>query len=374
MSARYLYIHVPFCLRRCSYCDFAVHATQTAPVDAWLESIDRELELVRREQGWDRLALETVYLGGGTPSLLGPGAVPRLIERLEAHASWGSDVEFTAEANPESFTRELAFDWKAAGVNRISLGAQTFDPAVLRWMGRLHGSDGPARAVAVAGEAGIENVSIDLIFGVPARFGRDWAADLRRVIDLRPAHVSLYGLTAEAATPLGRWVSEGRETLMEEDSYADEYRLAADMLGAAGFEHYEVSNFARPGRRSRHNGAYWTGAAYVGLGPGAHSFYPPRRAWNVRSWDAYRDALAEGRLPRDDEETVEAEARRLEAIWLGLRTADGLDLAGWSSAASGLAETWRAHGWAAVDGPRLRLTTEGWLLLDRLTVEMEAVA
>jgi len=374
MSARYLYIHVPFCLRRCSYCDFAVHATPTAPVDEWLDCIDRELELVRAEQGWGRLDLATIYLGGGTPSLLGPGAVPRLVDLLGRHAAWPGDVEFTAEANPETFTPALAADWKAAGVNRISLGAQTFDPKVLRWMGRMHGPDGPARAIAAARNASIDNVSIDLIFGVPARFNRDWTGDLERVVALDPAHVSLYGLTAEAATPLGRWVKEGREILSDEDSYAEEYRTAVRMLTQAGFEHYEVSSFARPGRQSRHNGAYWTGEAYIGLGPGAHSFFPPRRVWNLRSWDAYRSALAGRMLPRDDEETVDAAAQRLEQIWLSLRTKGGLDLNGWSGRAAQLGEQWQARGWAAVDGGRLRLTPEGWLLLDRLAVELEGVA
>jgi len=374
MSARYLYIHVPFCLRRCSYCDFAVHATQSAPVDAWLNTVDRELALVREEQAWGRLDLATIYLGGGTPSLLGVGAIPRLVEQLHKHAAWAHDVEFTAEANPETFTPDLAADWRAAGVNRISLGAQTFNPQVLQWMGRLHGSDGPARAIEAARSAGIDNVSIDLIFGVPARFNRDWAADLERVIGFDPAHVSLYGLTAEAATPLGRWVKEGREVLTDEDTYAEEYRTAVRLLTAAGFEHYEVSNFAKPGLRSRHNGAYWTGAAYVGLGPGAHSFYPPRRVWNVRDWAKYREMVTEGRLPREDEETVDAAAERLERIWLSLRTNGGLDLSRWSARAGELAEIWQAQGWAAVQGSSLRLTTEGWLLLDRLAVELEGVA
>jgi len=374
MSARYLYIHVPFCLRRCSYCDFAVQATRSAPVDAWLQAIDRELELLRAEQAWDRLDLETIYLGGGTPSLLGTGAVPRLVEILRRYADWTDAVEFTAEANPETFTPELAADWRAAGVNRISLGAQTFHPKALRWMGRLHGADGPGRAVASAREAGIDNISIDLIFGLPERFNRNWVADLEHALALDPTHVSLYGLTAEPATPLGRWVSEGREILCDEETYAQEYRTAVRLLTEAGLEHYEVSNFARPGKQSRHNSAYWTGAAYIGLGPGAHSFHPPRRVWNDRSWDACQAALAEGRLPRADEETVDAAAERLERIWLSLRTRGGLPVAGSSERASSLARRWQEAGWAAVEGGRMRLTTEGWLLLDRLAIEWEGVA
>src|SRR5690606_18225905 len=228
------------------------------------------------------LQLRTVYVGGGTPSLLGAGAMEALRRRLEPYVRLADDVEWTVEANPESFDEAVARGWREAGVNRLSLGAQTFDEGALRWMGRLHDADGPARAVEAARRAGIENVSLDLIFGLPARLGRDWGADLDRALALEPTHVSLYGLTAEPATPLGRWVGEGRETLADEDAYEAEYMLAADRLAAAGYVHYEVSNFARPGRESRHNSAYWTGAAYLGLGPSAHSYVPPERRWNLR--------------------------------------------------------------------------------------------
>src|SRR5690606_19774273 len=250
----------------------------------------------------------TLYIGGGTPSLLGAAGLARLAERIRPFARWDADaVEWTCEANPESFTAEVASGWKAAGVNRISLGAQTFHEPALRWMGRMHGPDGPVRAMVVAREAGFENVSLDLIFGLPERLGRDWGGDLERVIALEPEHVSLYGLTAEAATPLGRWVREGREALAGEDRYAEEYLLAHERLGAAGFEPYEVSNFSLSGRRSRHNIAYWTGAPYAALGPGAHAFYPPLRRWNLRGWQAYREAIEDHRLPIDGHEEVSME-------------------------------------------------------------------
>ncbi|HET9985364.1 MAG TPA: radical SAM family heme chaperone HemW [Longimicrobiales bacterium] len=373
MTPAYLYIHVPFCLRRCSYCDFAVTATREPPIDAWLDAIDAELTLLAREEGWAApLELRTLYIGGGTPSLLGLGAMERLRARLERHARWDdAAVEWTAEANPETLTPALAADWRAAGVNRISLGAQTFHEPTLRWMGRLHGADGPARAVAACRESGIDNVSLDLIFGLPARLGRDWDADLGRAIALEPAHVSLYGLTAESGTPLGRWVAEGRERMVDEDAYAAEYLLAAERMGAAGFEHYEVSNFARSGRQSVHNGAYWTGAAYVGLGPGAHSFLPPERRWNERDWMAYRHALEEGRLPRVGAERVDADAARLESLWLGLRASAGVPLDRLGRDQLRLVDRWVAEGWAHTGDDRLRLTRHGWLLLDRLAVELD---
>ncbi|MDP9349305.1 MAG: coproporphyrinogen III oxidase, partial [Gemmatimonadota bacterium] len=229
---------------------------------------------------------------------------------------------------------------------------------------------GPVRAMLAARAAGFDNVSVDLIFGLPRRLGRDWAADLERTLELEPEHVSLYGLTAEPGAPLGRWVGEGREALADEDRYADEYLLAHERLTGAGFEHYEVSNFGLPGRASRHNFVYWTGAPYAALGPGAHAFYPPLRRWNLRSWDAYRDAVARGRLPTDDEEVVDATDATLERVWLGLRTRLGHPLRGATPRQRELAGRWTERGWATVEEEMLRLTGDGWLLLDRLAVEM----
>lgn len=373
MKPQFLYLHVPFCLRRCSYCDFAVQAVREPPVAVWLDAIEAELARVAEAEQWDGpLSLQTVYVGGGTPSLLGPGAMSALRRRLEPYARWDEDLEWTVEANPESFDAELARDWRAAGVNRLSLGVQTFHEAALRWMGRLHGPEGPARAVEAARAAGIDNYSLDLIFGLPGRLGRDWAADLERVRSLDPAHISLYGLTAEPATPLGRWVREGRERLADEEAYEAEYHLAAERLAAAGFEHYEVSNFAKPDHRSRHNSAYWTGAPYLGLGPSAHSYMPPVRRWNLRDWEAYRSAVAAGGVAVAEAERVEGDAARLERSWLALRTSDGLARDGWSPVQERLVRRWVEAGWANPETERaVRLTPAGWLLLDRLAVEFD---
>jgi oxygen-independent coproporphyrinogen III oxidase len=358
-------------VRRCSYCDFAVEAVREPPVEAWLDCVEREFVLLAGERRWDLpLEVDTLYVGGGTPSLLGTGAMAELGRRLRGVVRWDpAAVEWTCEANPESFTPELAADWREAGVNRISLGVQTFHEPALRWMGRLHGPDGPGRAMRAAREAGFDNVSVDLIFALPRRLGRDWAADLERALGLEPEHVSLYGLTAEPGAPLGRWVAEGRERLADEDEYADEYLLAHTRLGEAGFRHYEVSNFARGGLLSRHNGVYWTGAPYAALGPGAHGFYPPLRRWNMRSWDAYRGAVSAGRLPTDGEETVGEEDAALERAWLLLRTDRGFPLADAAPGQREVAAEWVRFGWATMDEAVLRLTAEGWLLLDRLAVE-----
>ena len=369
---RHLYVHVPFCLRRCSYCDFAVQAVSAAPTDAWLTAVAREIALLHDEAPvLTGSVLDTIYIGGGTPSLIGAAGMNGLRDVLAQSFTWPAAVEWTAEANPETLSEDVARGWVDAGVNRLSLGAQTFDANVLRWMGRMHGVDGPGKAVAAARAAGITNLSLDLIFGLPARFQRDWSQDLKRLIDLGPDHVSLYGLTAEQATPLGRWIAEGRETLAAEDRYAQEYLLAVERLSAAGYEHYEVSNFARPGLASRHNQAYWLDAPYVGLGPGAHSYLPPRRCWNVRDWSEYARRLEESTSPRESEEQVDAETAGLERTWLGLRTSSGLRLEELAPGQLSRFQEWQQSGLARVSGNVARLTAEGWLLLDRLVVELD---
>ena len=371
MQPEYLYVHAPFCARRCSYCDFAVHVASEPPVEPWAEAVGGELKRLADQEGWDEpLELRTLYLGGGTPSLLGIGAIARLREALEATARLDGVTEFTAEANPESFTPELARDWVASGVGRVSFGAQTFHEPTLRWMGRLHGPEGPGRAVRIARAAGVDNLSLDLIFAVPERLGRSLDDDLDRLLALEPEHVSVYGLTVEEETPLGRWVDAGREAMPDDERYREEYLRLSDRLKAEGFVHYEVSNFGRPGREAVHNQAYWQGVPYIGLGNGAHSYLPPRRWWNRRDWFAYRTEVAGGGSGREDEERVSAEDARLERVWLGLRTREGLGRDELTPEQERLVGGWRRSGLAEADDGRVRLTTEGWLVLDRLAVEL----
>ncbi|NNL31057.1 MAG: coproporphyrinogen III oxidase family protein, partial [Gemmatimonadetes bacterium] len=243
-----VYVHAPFCARRCTYCDFAVSVRTTGDADEWLSALEAEWRIVEQE-GLFSVAdtLDTLYVGGGTPSLLGPRAMSGLAEIVGRERLGANHLEWTAEANPESFTPDVAEGWAIAGVNRLSLGAQSFHPGTLRWMGRLHGPGGPERALDDARRVGIDNVSVDLIFGLPPDVGRSWAGDLARVLDLDVPHVSLYGLTVESGTALGRAVREGRELPVDEEQYRDEFLLAAETLTAAGYLHYEVSNFARPG-------------------------------------------------------------------------------------------------------------------------------
>jgi len=369
-----VYVHAPFCARRCLYCDFAVTVRKTGDLEGWVRALAGELVYVQRE-GLFALSdhLRTLYVGGGTPSLLGPQAMQGLARVIGPDRLSDPELEWTAEANPESFTADVAEGWRAAGVNRISLGAQSFDAGALRWMGRLHGADGPPAAVEIARDVGIDNVSVDLIFGLPSHLGRSWEDDLHRAVDLDVPHISLYGLTVEAGTALGRAVKERRETPVDDDQYREEFLVAAEVLIAAGYRHYEVSNFARPGFESRHNATYWLGQPYLGLGNGAHSFAPPVRRWNLRAWEEYSLAARSSRNPEAEREVLDTAAVALERIWLGLRTDQGLVRPPEGTAVAGLVDDWIERGLARQMQDRVCLTTQGWLLLDRLAVDYDAV-
>jgi oxygen-independent coproporphyrinogen-3 oxidase len=371
---RSVYVHAPFCTRRCVYCDFAVTVDPDGDAGGWGEALAAELDLIGREGIFGMAPrLSTLYVGGGTPSVLGPGAMDVLAKVVGEDRLSDPDLEWTAEANPESFTVELAERWRASGVNRVSLGVQSFHEPTLRWMGRLHGAEGAVRAVTTAKEAGITNVSIDLIFGLPADIGRSWSEDLDRALEVDVPHVSLYGLSVEARTPLGRLVAEGREPPVDEERYRDEFLAAAERLTSAGYEHYEVSNFARDGLVSRHNSAYWDGRSYLGLGNGTHSYRHPMRRWNVRDWEVYRTGVLTGEGSEEEREELSDEAAALERVWLGLRTRDGLARSDLGTEAAQLTQAWAGEGLAEFFDDRVRLTPAGWLELDRLAVDLDVL-
>lgn len=366
MSSRHLYVHVPFCRRRCSYCDFAIAVRRSVPVDEYLAGIERELALRFSKTGsWE---LETLYLGGGTPSLLGSDGVARLVGLIRSRASLATDAEVTLEANPDDVTRESATAWRAAGINRLSIGAQSFDPNVLAWMHRTHSVDRIREAVDTAREVGLTNLSLDLIFSLPENLERDWERDLELALSLDPAHVSLYGLTVEGGTPLGRWVERGAVAEAPEERYEREYLTAHDRLAAAGLEHYEVSNFGRPGFRSRHNSMYWTGSPWAGIGPSAHEFDGAIRRWNVSAYAEWARRLASGADPVAGSETLTDDHREIERVYLALRTSRGLEL---DEDQARRAAPWIDEGWATLGtGQVLRLTPSGWLRLDSLAGDL----
>jgi oxygen-independent coproporphyrinogen-3 oxidase len=366
---RHLYVHVPFCARRCSYCDFAIAVRDDVPVDAYLAGIAAELRLRFPED--DRWELDTLYLGGGTPSRLGGAGVAQLLELLRRRIVLAQDAEVTLEANPDDVHSDNVAAWSAAGVNRVSLGTQSFDNGALSWMHRVHDASQAIDAVRRVREAGIDNVSVDLIFALPETLGRSWERDLACTLALAPTHVSLYGLTIEHATPLGRWVARGEVAESPEERYEAEFLQAHQAMTAAGFEHYEVSNFALPGRRSRHNSAYWSGVPYAGIGPSAHGFDGFGRRWNVAPYEQWRRRVASGEDPIAGSEVLTAENRLIELVYLGLRTSGGLRL---SEQQVRVVRPWIEAGWASVEpDARLVLSAHGWLRLDALAQSLTAI-
>lgn len=368
---RHLYLHVPFCARRCSYCDFAIAVRREVPWREFARAVGTECEI--RAVRDHAAPLRTVYLGGGTPSRLGSPGVAALLDALRAHVTVEDDAEVTLEANPEDISVEAVRAWRDAGVNRLSIGIQSFDDLVLSWMHRVHDASGARRAVEAVREAGMDAFSLDLIFATPDRLARNWEQDLAQIVALAPDHVSLYGLTIEPHTPLGRWHERGQEREAGEDRYEREFLLAHDMLQSAGFEHYEVSNFARPGKRARHNSAYWLGVPYLGLGPSAHGFDGEARRWNIDAFAAWERAVGMLTDPVGGEEFLTHENRTAEAVYLGLRTTDGLLL---EDGESSRVAAWRDAGWVTLqhtpDGVRAVCTAHGWLRLDALAADLTA--
>jgi putative oxygen-independent coproporphyrinogen III oxidase len=364
----HLYLHVPFCARRCSYCDFAIAVRHTVPSERYADAILAEWEAWQDHPAWGASpGLDTVYFGGGTPSLLGTASLARIVDALVARRGLGPNAELTLEVNPDDVTPASAAAWRGAGVNRISLGVQSFNPRVLAWMHRTHTQEQVPVAVAVLREAGLDNISLDLIFGLPTELGRSWSDDLDQALRLEPLHLSVYGLTVESHTPLARWVARGETRPPLDASYAEEFLTAHARLTAAGYEHYEVSNYGRPGRRAIHNQAYWKRAPFVGLGPSAHSGFQVERRWNQREWAAYDAAISRGESPVAGRELLDADALRIEGLYLGLRTLDGLPAAQIPGPES---EQWSRAGWLVSADGRSRLTPEGWLRMDALIAQL----
>jgi oxygen-independent coproporphyrinogen-3 oxidase len=264
--------------------------------------------------------------------------------------------------------------WREAGINRLSIGIQSFNDAVLQWMHRVHDAAAAEQAVRAAREAGIRALSIDLIFALPAALNRNWRDDLARALALEPEHISLYGLTVEPQTPLGRWTASGLVAEAPEGGYEEQFLLAHALLTGAGYEHYEVSNFAKPGKRAVHNSAYWGGASYLGAGPSAHGFDGRTRRWNVAPYAGWLEQVGNGADPMAGSEQLSPANHLTEAVYLGLRTRDGLAV---TQADQPLVSRWVRAGWLefpdAANELHVRCTPEGWLRLDGLAADLTAL-
>jgi oxygen-independent coproporphyrinogen-3 oxidase len=385
---RSLYLHIPFCSRRCPYCDFAVQVGGLEPQEPYVEALLAEVRWLA-QAGLAPLPLRTVYLGGGTPSLLRPALLERLLEAVADGFGLEPDAEVTLEVNPEGVSAELTRTWRSCGINRISLGVQSLDDPTLRWLGRSHDSAQAELAIRAVAKAGFSNLSCDLIYAIPGQSSAAFEQGLRTVLQYHPQHLSCYELTVEKGTSLFRQVAAGTSPAPKEDDFLEQRRLAVDLLAGAGLQRYEVSNYAIPGHESQHNLNYWTGQAYLAAGCGAHGFLGAAEAarlglggeglggeglalryWHLRNATTYSRSVAQGKLGVSRHEWLGTEELRLEKLACGLRLAEGVDLD--TSPQLQVAAELERLGLLELSGRRARATARGVDLLDRLTLELAA--
>jgi putative oxygen-independent coproporphyrinogen III oxidase len=390
-----VYLHVPFCHHRCGYCDFATEAVGSLAGDEleallvrYVDALERDLARQARAHGWPTVT--SVFVGGGTPTLLPPALLARVVRSVAEHLPVRADVEVTVECNPETASAELFGAMVDAGVTRVSMGAQSFDPSVLATLERIHRPHRSAEAIDLARAAGIGQVSLDLIYGTPGEDRASWHATLAAVLAAGVDHVSAYALSVHANTALGRAVAAGITPAPDDDVQRERFDETRSVLGAAGFDHYELSNFARtPASRSRHNVLYWRHGDYLGVGVGAHAHVDGRRWWTTRSTTRYLEAIeaiaelgapavsgavdAAGRaVAVTGEEELDVEARRLERLLLGLRIREGLHPRDVPPIDALALEDALAAGLVRTSCGRLQATEEGWFLLDEAVRRLTA--
>ncbi len=379
-----LYLHIPFCLSKCPYCDFNTYEGIEPLIGAYVTALGREIEL------WGgllkRARVTSVYFGGGTPSYIPPASIESTMAAIRASFDLLPDAEISMEANPGDITPECVESWRSSGMNRLSIGVQSFDDDLLLSLGRRHNSREAAEAALVAKSNGFENFSLDLMFGLPNQAFDQWRHSVERCLELEPRHMSLYGLALEPGTPLEADVRLGRTPLPDPDLAADMYTLAEDRLAAAGFDHYEISNWAKPGYESAHNLAYWKLTPFLGLGAGAHSFVGGRRFSNIKSPRGYTQRLRESRIPTaasdhpaetmralgvvDAIEPADRISAMADATMMGMRLAQGVSHARFeerfgvplAEAYADAIEEMSAAGLVVHDDAGIRLTRRGRLL------------
>jgi len=361
-----LYLHIPFCHRVCPYCSFYKHTPGATAIGGFIDALALE---ARHRLATCAAAARTLYLGGGTPSMLSPRHLARLFRALHEMIDFTQLDEVTLEANPATFDLAKARLLRELGVTRVSLGIQAFSPLVLETLGREHTAAEAAESVAILRAAGIPQVNIDLMFSIPGQSAADWESTLRRAIELEPDHISAYNLTYEEDTAFFEALRSG-ESALNEDVDARFFLLADAILTLNGFEHYETSNYARPGMRSSHNQGYWRGEDYLGLGPSAVSTLGSIRSKNVADTARYVAQIHALGQAQAEAETLDAEAFRMERIALGLRTAEGIPLTLLDAAARDRADLFAAEGLARIEHGRLRLIHHGRALVDPIAAEL----
>ncbi len=323
MLPRAIYLHIPFCTNICHYCDFNTYVVRGQPVDDYLLALEREMANTVERYPPDRI--DSIFIGGGTPTVLEPDQLERLLEAIQRYFPvWSEQIEFTVEANPGTTQLEKLKVMKAGGVNRLSFGAQTFRPDLLRRIGRIHNAEDIVRSVEDARAVGFDNLSLDLMFGLPDQRIADLEQTLLRTVSLSPSHISLYSLQIEEGTPFHTLHHQGKLPLPSEDEELAMYKLAQEFLSKAGYKQYEVSNFAQPGRESRHNLTYWHNGAYYGFGAGAHGYIHGIRYANVKGIKEYIKCSNRGMRPVGEERAVTDEESMEDFLILGLRLLEGV--------------------------------------------------
>ncbi len=317
-----IYLHIPFCKKACHYCNFHFSTSLTLKND-FTGALLREMELQHNYLQGE--VVETVYLGGGTPSLLEKEDLVSIMHKLRQEFIIHPRAEYTLEANPDDICPEKLAAWKEAGINRLSIGIQSFFEEDLQWMNRAHDALQAAASIRLAQAAGFQNLTIDLIYGTPGLTDERWQKNVQTALALGVPHLSCYALTVEPGTALQKMIAAHKKEAVEEDKQARHFILLMQWLQEAGYEHYEISNFAKPGFRSRHNTSYWQGKSYLGLGPSAHSFNGNARQWNIANNALYIQSLRQDKVPFEEEELSTAQ-RLNEYIMISLRTMEGIDL------------------------------------------------
>jgi oxygen-independent coproporphyrinogen-3 oxidase len=366
-----LYLHIPFCEHKCIYCDF-YSIESLDPMEEFLRALKREI--AAGSAAAEGETFSTIFFGGGTPSLLAPEVVGELIGLLGSSYRIEPGAEVTLESNPGTVDPAKLSGYRAAGVNRISFGIQSFHDDDLRFLTRIHSSEQAVQGVRMARDAGFENVSLDLIFALPDQTMSRWKENLRRALDLETDHISAYSLIVEPSTPLSRMVKARQVSPLPIESEAEMYEVTMETLGAAGYEHYEVSNYAKLGFRSKHNSGYWNHSNYLGFGPSAHSFRNDRRWWNVANVRSYCAAVGAGTPPVAGEEFLTGQQLFDEAVMLGLR-GEGVDLARVGSlygvdllvSKAAAVRQFASDGFLVVEGGTMKLTDKGYLLCDEIS-------
>lgn len=373
-AARSLYVHVPYCRTICGYCDFYSQVLDNRQTGPLVDTLLAELEQRTRASHFE---WETIFVGGGTPTTLPPALLKRLLNGLHNSSQHVVTKEFTVEANPATVSDEMADTLVACGVNRISIGAQSFDPSELRVLDRIHRVGDVGRTVVNARRAGIQSLNLDLIFAVPGQTLDAWLRNLETALQLRPDHLSCYGLTYERGTPLYERLASGGVRRADAELEADMYEATIETLSAAGFEHYEISNFARPGARCAHNLVYWRNLPALGIGPSAAGLIDDVRYKNVPDTAEYMRAMSAGRSPVIERERLDRNRRARETMMLGLRLIDGIERAEFAARFGGdpvemFAEAVSRHagdGLMEVTEQRLRLTRRGLLVADSIMAD-----